>query len=729
MKLFKKILSLLLIIAMSPPANSQTVGLVLSGGGAKGFSHIGVIEVLEENNIPIDYICGTSMGAVIGALYAMGVSPQEMKDIIKSDDFAAWCVGEQEMEFESFFYSDTPTPQMLNLSVSQKSGKIKVNLPTSIVSPYPLDLAMMEVYASPSIAAGQNFNNLMVPFFCVSSDIVKKRQVLHSSGNLGDAVRASMSYPFVYKPVVVNSTLLFDGGFYNNFPWKEMRDVYSPDIIIGSKCTTGLPNLEEEDIVTQITNMIMSETDFDIPQGGGVVIDGVYPYKVMDFDKVDEIVALGREYAEKYLPDIKNSIGRRRSAMELESMRHRFRSECKKVKFDKNIEVGGTFSNDQKRFISSTILDGAESSFDFNHLKRGYYRVCASGMVNTFYPSYTPLNDTLVTLQLRGSATPALKFSVGGNLSTTSANQGYVGLSYTKLSGMPWRLLADVNLGQFYNGASIEWRQDVRINPLLFYDAQVIAHKFKYAGGVNYREIYADGGVAVPLDLNKNYIAKFNVKGGVSDGDAMWRLLSLGISVSKNTLNHPIYPNSGSKRNFAVKWIVGDEKYSGNFSTFRTTARIESYKEIADFFHFGYLADITFSTKNKMADYISTLLYMPAFEPFAYAKTHLLRGYRANSYAGVGISPVILFTKRLNLQGNLSYFQPYRMLEQRDDGTFGYGERFPKGAFMGDAALVWHSPIGPVSLGAAYYQRGERDKWYMQFNVGFLLFKKRFLED
>ena len=131
----------------------------------------------------------------------------------------------------------------------------------------------------------------------------------------------------------------------------------------------------------------------------------------------------------------------------------------------------------------------------------------------------------------------------------------------------------------------------------------------------------------------------------------------------------------------------------------------------------------------EMQGYIPELLSMPVFRPFPAASAMLLKSYRGDTYAGFGISPVICVTKTLFLHSNLSYFQPYRGIYEKWGGRYGYSGKFPRGAFMGNAAIVWHSPAGPVSLSASYYEKGEADKWYLQLNIGFLLFKKRIFEE
>ena len=109
------LISLCLLLGFFAPAQAQRVGLVLSGGGAKGMTHIGIIRALEENGIPIDYIAGTSMGAIIGSLYAMGYSPDDMEALLRSPDFKRWYTGTVEPQYAYFFKQNRPTPEFFNL--------------------------------------------------------------------------------------------------------------------------------------------------------------------------------------------------------------------------------------------------------------------------------------------------------------------------------------------------------------------------------------------------------------------------------------------------------------------------------------------------------------------------------------------------------------------------------------------------------------------------------------
>lgn len=709
----------------------QRVGLVLSGGGAKGLSHIGVIKALEEKGIPIDYVGGTSMGAVIASMYAIGLSPVEILDIVKSEEFEAWCSGKQESGAASWFYKDDAVPAMVALPLQRKEGKLSFAFPSSLVVPYPMDLAMMDIYASPSLAADSDFDRLMVPFFCVSSNIKEKCKVVHRGGDLGGAVRASMTYPLIFKPITIDSMVLFDGGFYDNFPWREMERIYGPDVIIGAKCVGEDAPLDDEDIVAQITHMVVQETDFNIPEGKGLVIDGKYPYGVMEFEKADEIVALGYANARRYLDSLVQMVQERRSRRELDSIRLEFRQRCKRVLFAPEIEFEGELSPVQQRYIAAAITGGKDEPFDFATLRQGYYRMASTGLLRTFYPSYSVKEDSLLTLKIRCSVASPWELQVGGNVSSGRYTQGYLGVSYTHFGNSHWKAQFHGSVGEFYKDAGVKWRYNAALKPLVQYDFEMVAHRFNYfARDVVQSEVYARLGGAMAINSRGSLklrgsalVGKSGVKGYHSNF-----LFNPSVALVKNTCNFPLYPTEGERLHLGIGWrYVSD----GTVAVTGVGARggYEGYMDLGKRVKLGVVADFSWRRKGGLPGYVPQLLSMPAFRPFPAASAMLLESYRADTYAGFGISPVICVTKTLFLHCNLSYFQPYKAIYEERGGGYGYSGKFPRGAFMGNAAIVWHSPAGPVSLSASYYEKGEQSKWYPQLNIGFLLFKQRILEE
>ncbi|MCI1719693.1 MAG: patatin-like phospholipase family protein [Bacteroidales bacterium] len=774
-----------------------TVGVVLSGGGAKGLSHVGVLKALEENNIPIDYICGTSMGAIVAGLYAIGLTPDEMLYLFKTKEFESWYKGMPEQSYASYFYKPSPDPTMLSVAMERKEGKktisgdslrssvgrklskLKLTLPTSLVSPYPMDLAVMQIFASPCKACKYNFDSLMVPFFCVASDIQKKQAYIARNGDLGSSVRASMTYPLYFKPIMIDSTLLYDGGIYNNFPWELMRDYFHPDYIIGVQCVVGNIKPEEENVTTLVSGMLMNDSDYNIPDSQGIVIKGQYPFAIMDFAKVDEISSKGYEVAQPYIAQIKERITRERTRRELDSIRLAFREKCGEVRFSKNVEITGTLNRHERSFIDRTIKEANGKDISFDQFKRGYYRIIASGAVNTFYPSFVydkkdPLfreNDSLFTLKIRATKSAPMRLYIGGNISSSSLNQGYLGFSYSHLSANPWRAKADMNLGKFYKGGSIKWRQEVGVNPMAFYYVEAVGHQFDYYNGnqnvftadklpkdVQAKELFIKGGVATPVSFKRNLLAQGGVvigrryvssyqKDNVASTDTPDRgsvfIISPMVTIKRSTLNFLQYPTEGADEFIRLHYIYGRESFTpGNTNTSAyeisgithhmaaLRLKAERYFSVTKAFSIGYDFDVVLSNRNKMSNFYSALMFMPAYEPIPHATTIMMGNYRANSFIGAGISPIFLFTRSLYLHTKIAYFRPYEQIVRADNGwEYTYTKKFPSGGFIANFALVWQSPIGPVSLSTAYYSKGGAYKWYPQLNIGFLIFNKKALED
>ncbi|MBR7157751.1 MAG: patatin-like phospholipase family protein [Bacteroidales bacterium] len=776
--------------AGSQIGGAHSVGVVLSGGGAKGISHIGVLKALEENNIPIDYICGTSMGAIVGALYASGLSPDEMLQLFKSKNFMDWSMGVAEQEYASYFYSNGPSPQMLSLSLGRemnreifpgtpynsKRYRLKVDLPTNIISPYPMNMGIIETFAPPSIAARDNFDSLMVPFFCIAADITDKKATVLSKGNLGAAVRASMTYPFVFKPITIDSILYFDGGLYNNFPWEEMVRIYSPDLIIGAKCAGDQVEADEDNIYAQLSNMFTVPTNYQIPQEIGITIERKYPFGLMEFDKVEEIAAMGYDNAQLYITKIKERLSRERTKEEIDSLRKDFRARITPLIFSTAIEITGSLAPQQKRFITRSIVDRESDTLTLHQLKRGYYQAAASGMLNTFYPSYKitdslNITDSLtsgrppVSLTIKATRTAPWRIMAGGNLSTSSLNQFFAGVSYSHLSGRPWIASASFNLGKFYKGGEVLWRHNFSLQPLAYWSLILQAQQFDYYNGnqrlfksdrlppnVRSIEFIARANFAMPLVADKNimfrlgttaaqvtqkYYQTTNYTSFDTPDKTLLNRLSLTSSLERDTRNWPLYATTGSKDELSVRYNHSSEKFEAGTTTYSLgksskvyhnqvlfKASTERYFPILKHFTLGVVAQLAVSNTNRLANYITTLLYMPTFAPNPHNNTLMMEGYRANSFLGIGISPVILFTKTLFLHTNISYFQPYKLICATGDGGYTFTGTFPKGAWLANAALVWQSPIGPLSFSATYYQRGEY-KWYPQMNIGFLIFGKK----
>lgn len=291
----------LILLIVSTKLCAQKIGLVLSGGGAPGIAHIGVLKALDENNIPIDFITGTSIGALVGGLYASGMSPDEMIAFFKSQEFKKW----------------------KRIDIRFQKNTI---LPYRVINSETVQQRLEKLTAQAQISSNANFDSLFVPFRCVASDIHHKRPYVFSRGNLAVAIRASMSYPFLFEATLVDSLLLFDGGIYNNFPADIMLQNFKPDLIIGSVVAYNPPKATTGDIIVQLQNMIVHDTNYNLPDSIGVSIKpNLKAISVFDFSEIDKLVEIGYRKTMQQMDVIRLKINHYRSLSNLELNRFLFK--------------------------------------------------------------------------------------------------------------------------------------------------------------------------------------------------------------------------------------------------------------------------------------------------------------------------------------------------------------------------------------------------------------------
>ena len=445
--------------------SAQKVGLVLSGGGAKGLTHIGIIRALEENNIPIDYITGTSMGAIIGSLYAMGYSPDDMEKLIKSEDFKRWYSGGIQEKYIYYFKRNPPTPEFINIRVSLKNPLHKVKtqfLPSSVVDPLQMNLAFVELFGQATALCRGNFDRLFVPFRCVASDVYNKCPIIFKEGDLGDAVRASMSFPGMFKPIEIDSVLAYDGGIYNNFPVNVMTENFHPDIIIGSVVSSNPGKPQEGDIIGQLESMIMQKTDYSVPDSTGILMTFKYDdVSLMDFNRFDELHDIGYERTMELMDSIKNRIPRRMDYRLLEKERMAFKKKMPEFRF-RNIIIHGA-NDQQKKYIRKEFHSEEDGTFSLEELRKGYFRLMSSdNMISEIIPHavYNPYENDF-NLDLKVRMKDDLSLRVGGNVGSNGANQVYVGATYHNLNNFSKEFSLDGQLGQIYNNLQLAGRIDL----------------------------------------------------------------------------------------------------------------------------------------------------------------------------------------------------------------------------------------------------------------------------
>ncbi|MFY8213925.1 MAG: patatin-like phospholipase family protein [Flavobacterium sp.] len=294
----------------SLPHSRPKIGLVLSGGGAKGFAHIGVLKVLEKEGIPIDYIGGTSMGAVVGALYASGYSATQIDSIFKSTDFDALMNDFIPRDAKNFY--EKHNDELYAIALPFK--KFKIGVPSGLSKGiYNYNLLNKLLF---HVLPVRDFSQLPIPFYCVASDIETGKEYMLDKGYLPKALLASGAFPSLFSPVEIDDKLLIDGGATNNFPVEEMKK-RGLDVVIGvdvqdeGKGRTDLKDAAK--ILVQISNFQMMEKMTDKIKLLDVYIKpDIKKYGVMTFEKGPEIVKKGEEAATALLPKLQQLKGQLR---------------------------------------------------------------------------------------------------------------------------------------------------------------------------------------------------------------------------------------------------------------------------------------------------------------------------------------------------------------------------------------------------------------------------------
>src|SRR5690606_1417781 len=238
----KKLLTLLLLfsclIIRAQDTLRPKIGVVLSGGGAKGLAHIGVLKVLEENGVKVDYIAGTSMGAIVGGLYASGYTATELDSIFRNVNTEAIVQDFVPRTSKSFYEKRNNEVYALQLLFED----FKLTMPKALSKGMYNNNLLSRLLAH--VRYERDFSQLSIPFACVATDLVTGEKVVLREGNLTQSILASGAFPSSYTPMELNGRTLIDGGIADNYPVDIVREM-GADIVIGVDVQDGLKELDD----------------------------------------------------------------------------------------------------------------------------------------------------------------------------------------------------------------------------------------------------------------------------------------------------------------------------------------------------------------------------------------------------------------------------------------------------------------------------------------------------
>lgn len=765
------LLFLLCILCCLPSVvRAQKVGLVLSGGGAKGMTHIGIIRALEENNIPIDYIAGTSMGAIIGSLYAMGYSPDDMEALLRSPDFKRWYSGEVESQYEYYFKQNRPTPEFASIRFAFGDSlhtKPQI-IPTNLVNPIQMNLVFVQLFGQATAACRGNFNNLFVPFRCIASDVYNKQPLVMREGDLGDAVRASMSFPFVFKPIEINGVLAYDGGIYNNFPTDIMQEDFHPDVIIGSVVAANPSKPKEGDLMSQLENMIMQKTDYTIPDSAGIVMTFKYDdVSLLDFDRLKELHDIGYNRTMSLMDSIKGRIRRRESTENIRLRRMVYRSSLPQFRF-RDIYIEGANAQ-QQSYIKKEFHGDDHEIFTYEDLKRGYFRLLADNMISEIIPHavYDPDSD-LYELHLQVKMEKNFFVKIGGSVSTTSSNQIYLGVGYQNLNYYSKEITLDGQLGKIYNNVQLMGRIDLpthiptsfrllgSISTFDYYKKDKLFSKNNLPSFNSKDERFVKLMFSLPFLANKR--AEFGFGYGVLKDNyyqsnvidfsndradqSTYRLLGGSIGFYGSTVDSRQYATRGYYEQLIAQVFTGHEWFApGTSSASKDQTPIdkkrqswlqisymkEAYHPLSPHFTLGWMTKSLYSSKNFSGNYTATMMQAGEFAPTPHSQIMYNEAFRANQYISAGIKPIWVFNDMFHLRTELYGFLPIFPIKRNEMNQAYYGKAFSEFQYMGEVSLVCKLKFGAISAYVNHYS-SPKNEWNVGLTLGWQLFNYRFIE-
>jgi len=286
------------VLSLSQEKNGEDikVGLVLSGGGAKGLAHIGALKVIEESGVRIDYIGGTSMGAIIGALYASGYSANQLDSIFRQTDFSTLIQDNIPRSAKTFYEKNEAEKYALVLPFDG----FKIGFPSGLSKGQNVYNLLSKLTSHVSTIS--DFSELPIPFFCIATNVENGKEVILDSGYLPRAVTASGALPSLFSPVMIDDKVLIDGGVVNNYPVSEVLSK-GMDIIIGVDVQDGLKNRDNLtsafDVLVQINNYRTIKDMTEKRKKTDIYIHpNIKDFSVVSFDEGKKIVASGVVAAE-----------------------------------------------------------------------------------------------------------------------------------------------------------------------------------------------------------------------------------------------------------------------------------------------------------------------------------------------------------------------------------------------------------------------------------------------
>ena len=749
---------LFIIIAFFTSAQ-QRVGLVLSGGGASGIAHVGVLKALEERGIPIDFIAGSSSGALVGSLYACGYSPEEIEAFVLSEKFQDMSKGVVDAKHHFFYRQEDANASNFNFSISRDSI-LRKSIPLSIITPILMDFEMLNSLGISSAAHKNDFNNLFVPFRSVASDVINKKSVVFRSGNLNEAVRASITYPLYINPIKIDGKIYFDGGLYNNFPLDVMYKEFNPDFIIGSNLTNNAPVANENDFIGLINTMMTFSTNYDLPCENGIIIRPTTKVETFDFNNIKQAIDDGYKSTLLYIDSIGLFVKNKISKEDVNKRRALFRATIPKLRISE-ITTGSTKNSELNFIKKSMIRERKNEVLSALIFEKRFFRLYEASQIDYLFPTLKLKKDSSYALNLNVKKAHNFKIDLGGHVSSRAVNMAYVGVTFRSVEKVATSIHAESYFGKFYGSVKADINIDLAAILPATFSSYFVLNRWDYFKSfatffeevqpsfLIQKEIYY--GFKIKHSISNNIKSTFDARffkledsyyqtssfTNIDTADiTIFRGYSASWELKQSTLNRKQFANTGKLFLFKVRLVNGYERsYAGSTSFYDSVFNInhqwvnlnteyQNYFSFKKILHIGINLRGQLNSQSLFSNYTASLLTLPAFSPVVDAETFFLPEYRSHQHFGAGLNLVFSLKKKLDFRIDAYFYQPILLLQKNDDGSSQFTKPLKGNTFMGSSSLVFQTPIGPLRTTLNYFPT-QVHPFQFQVSYGYVLFNER----
>ena len=464
------------------------VGLVLSGGGAKGLAHIGVLKIIEEAGVHIDYIGGTSMGAIIGGLYAAGYTPQQLDSIFRTTDFGTLIQDELPRSSKSFNEKKDSDRYVVKLPFDD----FKISFPSGLSKGQNI----YNLYAQLLAHVHQSdFSKLPTPFLCIAANIETGDEVLLEEGDLATALSASGAIPSLFSPVYIDGMMLTDGGVLNNFPVDEVI-AKGMDIIIGVDVQDGLKTREDLesgfDILTQVGNFrTIKSVGYKKQKTDIYIKPDIKDFNVLSFDEGEEIMNNGESAAREKLEPLQNIAKAQSRRMNRTSL------QVKDSIAIGEIEIKGNKTY-PRNYISGKLNIKDFETTSFKELNKGLNKLSASGSFEKINYSLTE-NGNYENLRLNvqeSDQNTQLKFGI-------HYDQLYKTSFLTNITQKSLFFTNDVATLDLILGDNLRYNFNYYIDKGRYWSIGLSSRFNQFEDNVKFEFVQQTTGIMNPLELNQ----------------------------------------------------------------------------------------------------------------------------------------------------------------------------------------------------------------------------------